>query len=60
MLGIGISLINFIIGLVYGAISGYYGGVADLIMERVTDIISTIPTIIIISPINPVITYVVI
>ena len=49
MLGIGISLINFIIGLVYGAISGYYGGVADLIMERVTDIISTIPTIIIMT-----------
>ena len=49
LLGIGITLINFIIGLIWGAISGYYGGTADLIMERVTDIISGIPTIIIMS-----------
>jgi len=49
LLGVGLSLINFIIGLVYGAISGYYGGTADLIMERVTDIISTVPTIIIMT-----------
>lgn len=49
LLGVGVSLINFLIGLVYGAISGYYGGVADLIMERITDIISTVPTIIIMT-----------
>lgn len=49
LLGIGISLINFIIGLVYGAVAGYYGGTADLIMERVTDIISCIPSIIILT-----------
>ena len=49
LLGIGVSFVNFIIGLVYGAISGYYGGVADLVMERITDIISTIPTIIIMT-----------
>lgn len=48
-LGIGISLINFIIGLVYGAVAGYYGGRADLIMERITDIIANIPTIIIMT-----------
>lgn len=49
LLGIGISLINFIIGLIYGAIAGYYGGTADLIMERVTDIISCIPSIIVLT-----------
>ena len=49
LLGIGISLINFVIGLIWGAISGYYGGTADLIMERVTDIISCIPSIIILT-----------
>lgn len=49
LLGIGISLINFIIGLIWGAISGYYGGKADLIMERVTDIIANVPTIIIMT-----------
>ena len=49
LLGIGVSLINFIIGLIWGAISGYYGGRTDLIMERVTDIIANVPTIIIMS-----------
>ena len=49
LLGIGISLINFIIGLVYGAVAGYYGGRTDLIMERITDIIANIPTIIIMT-----------
>lgn len=49
LLGIGVSLVNFIIGLIWGAISGYYGGTTDLIMERVTDIIANVPTIIIMS-----------
>ena len=49
LLGIGVSLINFLIGLVWGAISGYYGGRADLIMERFTDIIANVPTIVIMS-----------
>lgn len=49
LLGIGISLINFIIGLVWGAVSGYYGGYVDLTMERITDIISNIPSIIILT-----------
>ena len=49
LLGIGVSLINFIIGLIWGAVSGYYGGRTDLIMERVTDIIANVPTIIIMS-----------
>lgn len=49
LLGIGISLINFIIGLIWGAVSGYYGGKVDLIMERVTDIIANVPTIIIMT-----------
>lgn len=49
LLGAGITLINFILGLIYGAVSGYYGGRVDLIMERITDIISNIPTIIIMT-----------
>ncbi|MCQ2742248.1 MAG: ABC transporter permease [Bacilli bacterium] len=49
LLGIGISAINLIIGLVWGAVSGYYGGTVDLVMERVTDIISTIPSLIILT-----------
>ena len=49
LLGICISLINFIIGLIYGAIAGYYGGKVDLVMERITDIIANVPTIIIMT-----------
>ena len=49
LLGIGITLINFIIGLIWGAISGYYGGKIDLIMERIVDVIANIPTIIVMS-----------
>lgn len=49
LLGVCISLINFIIGLVWGAVSGYYGGVVDLTMERITDIISAVPSIIILT-----------
>ncbi|MBP5091295.1 MAG: ABC transporter permease [Bacilli bacterium] len=49
LLGIGISAINFIIGLIWGAVSGYYGGRVDMIMERVTDIIANIPSIIVLT-----------
>lgn len=49
LLGISISLINFVIGLIYGAVSGYYGGKVDLIMERITDIIANVPSIIIMT-----------
>ena len=49
LLGVGISAINFIIGLIWGAVSGYYGGRVDMIMERVTDIIANIPSIIVLT-----------
>lgn len=49
ILGICVTFINFIIGLIWGAISGYYGGRIDLIMERITDILSAIPSLIIMT-----------
>ena len=49
ILGVCISLINFIIGLIWGAVSGYYGGTADLVMERVTDIIGNVPSIVVLT-----------
>lgn len=39
-----IAAINLTIGAIYGAIAGYYGGIADLVMERITDILGGIPT----------------
>ena len=47
LLAVSVSVINFIIGAAYGAIEGYYGGTTDLIMERITDILSYVPFIIV-------------
>ena len=37
------------IGLIYGAISGYFGGTVDLVMERITDILSGLPSIVLMT-----------
>lgn len=42
--GVVSALINFIIGVIYGGVSGYYGGTVDNIMMRIVDIIYSIPT----------------
>lgn len=44
-LGVGFfaSIIVLIIGVIYGSISGYYGGKVDLIMMRIVDIIYSLP-----------------
>jgi|LAHS01.1.fsa_nt_gb oligopeptide transport system permease protein len=47
LLGIVVSAINFIIGAIYGSIEGYYGGKVDLVMERISEILSEVPTTII-------------
>ena len=49
LLGLCVTIINFLIGLVWGAIAGYYGGKVDLCMERLTDILSAIPSIVIMT-----------
>ena len=47
MLAICVSLINLVIGAIYGAIEGYYGGAVDLVLERVSDILSGVPFIVV-------------
>ena len=44
-----ISAINLIIGAFYGAIEGYYGGTADMVMERITDILGGVPFMIVVT-----------
>ena len=44
-----VSAVNFVIGAIYGAIAGYYGGAVDLTMERITDILSGIPSIVVMT-----------
>lgn len=46
--GIVASVLILIIGSLYGAIAGYFGGMVDMIMMRVVDIIYTIPDVLII------------
>ncbi len=46
-LAIVISLINFIIGIIYGSVEGYYGGAVDLFMERISDILGNVPFIVV-------------
>lgn len=49
LLAIVVFAINFTIGLVWGSISGYFGGNIDLIMERITDILNGMPFIVVVT-----------
>ena len=44
-----VSAINLTIGAIYGAIQGYYGGTIDLVMDRITDILSGVPSIVVMT-----------
>jgi oligopeptide transport system permease protein len=43
--GIVSAIINFVIGVIYGGISGYYGGIVDMIMMRIVDILWAVPVV---------------
>ncbi|WP_411677609.1 ABC transporter permease [Caproicibacter sp.] len=43
LVGIIASMLVLLIGTVYGAISGFFGGVVDLVMMRIVDVIYSIP-----------------
>lgn len=47
LIALSVCAINFLLGALYGAVEGYYGGVVDLVMERVCDILSGVPFIIV-------------
>ena len=44
-----ISVINLVIGAIYGAVEGYYGGALDLTMERISDILSGVPFMVVVT-----------
>ena len=44
-----IAVVNFLVGVVWGSIAGYFGGRVDLFMERFTDILGAVPTMIVIT-----------
>ena len=47
ILAVCVSAVNFVIGAIYGAIEGYYGGTIDLVLERISDILVEVPFIVV-------------
>lgn len=48
VVGIFAAVIVLIIGILYGSISGYFGGKVDLVMMRIVDIIYSLPDLLIV------------
>ena len=44
-----VAIVNFIVGVIWGSISGYFGGKVDLFMERFSEILGAVPTMIVIT-----------
>ncbi|MDO4480883.1 MAG: ABC transporter permease [Erysipelotrichaceae bacterium] len=42
-------VIDVVIGMIYGLISGYFGGKVDSIMQRIQEIINSIPTLVVLT-----------
>ena len=49
LLGVLTFAVCFSFGLLWGSICGYFGGTVDLVMERLTDILSGIPWIVVMT-----------
>ena len=44
-----VAIANFVVGVIWGSISGYFGGKIDLFMERFSEILGSVPTMIVIT-----------
>lgn len=42
-----VSAINMTIGAIYGSIQGYYGGAIDMTLDRISDILSGVPFVVV-------------
>ena len=49
LLAIIVASVNLFVGAIYGSIEGYYGGRVDIIMERIVELLSSIPFMIVIT-----------
>ncbi|MCF7926954.1 MAG: ABC transporter permease [Candidatus Izimaplasma sp.] len=49
LLGFVAASINITIGIIFGSISGYYGGLTDLLMQRFAEIVGRIPWLVTLS-----------
>lgn len=48
LVGVFSALLVLIIGAAYGSISGYFGGVVDVVMQRIVEIIYSVPEVLVI------------
>ena len=48
-LAFAVSALNLLIGCIYGAIEGYFGGGVDLAMERITDVLAGVPFTVVVT-----------
>lgn len=44
-----VAVANMFVGVIWGSIAGYFGGRIDLFMERFTDVLGAVPTMIVIT-----------
>lgn len=44
-----VAVVNLVVGAIWGSIAGYFGGRIDLTMERITDVLGAVPTMIVIT-----------
>ena len=49
LFAIAVAVANFIFGVIWGSIAGYFGGKIDLFMERFSEILGSVPTMIVIT-----------
>ncbi len=49
LIGFTVAFINIFIGVVFGSISGYYGGLVDLLMQRFAEVLGRIPWLVTLS-----------
>jgi oligopeptide transport system permease protein len=49
LIGVAAAVVNITIGVIYGAISGYYGGKVDILMERFSEVIARIPFLVVLA-----------
>ena len=49
LIGLVVTFINVTIGILFGAVSGYYGGIVDMLMQRFSEIMGRIPWLVVLS-----------
>lgn len=42
-------IVDIFIGMIYGLISGYFGGVVDMVLQRLAEILNGIPTLVLVT-----------